>query len=406
MKKPELLMPAGSPEVLKTVIAYGADAVYLGGEALSLRSMAKNFTVPEIREAIRYAHERDVKVYLTMNIFAHNDDLRAALKFLLQTMQYQPDALIISDPGVFTIAKSLCPQIPVHISTQANNTNYATYLFWKDQGVRRAVASRELTLPELAEIKSQIGDEMELEAFVHGAMCVSYSGRCLLSSYLTGRKANAGSCTHPCRWKYYLVEETRPGEYMPVEEDDRGTYLYNAKDLCMIEHIPDLIDAGVDSLKVEGRMKNALYAATVARAYRAAIDDYAEDSEKYFRKLPWYREEVGKCTTRPFCTGFYYGAPGEEGQSTEGSSYNREYVYLGVVECGEDRPYLLQKNKFSVGESVEIMRPNGSNIPAVVKGLWNAEGEPVESAPHAGEKIYPDLGMELAPFDVLRRFDG
>ncbi len=406
MKKPELLMPAGSLEVLKTVITYGADAVYLGGEVLSLRAKAKNFTMPEIKEGIRFAHEHGAKVYVAANIFAHNQDMRAAMKFFLLLNNYKPDALILSDPGLFLLAQSLVPEIPIHISTQANNTNYGAWLFWQKQGVKRLVAARELHLAELSEIRANIPEDMEMEAFVHGAMCISYSGRCLISNYLTGRDANQGECTHPCRWKYALMEETRPGEYMPVEEDGRGTYLYNSKDLCMIGHIPELLDAGVDSLKVEGRMKNALYAATVTRAYRAAIDDYLEDPEKYYRHLPWYQEEVQKCTTRPFCTGFYFGKPDGASQIYEESTYQKDWVYLGTVEMEEGRPFLLQKNKFSVGDELEVMRPDGSNLPVTVRALATEEGQPVESAPHPGQKLFLDLGIPLMAYDILRRKAG
>ena len=403
-KKPELLMPAGSLELLKTVIAYGADAVYLGGETMSLRAKAQNFTIPEIKEGIRYAHEHGAKVYVAANIFAHNDDMKKAMKFFLLLKQSAlPDALIISDPGVYTLAKSLLPEVPVHISTQANNTNFGTYLFWYEQGVRRVVSARELSLQELAGIRAQIPDDMEIESFVHGGMCISYSGRCLISNFLTGRDANQGACTHPCRWRYHLVEETRPGEYMPVFEDERGTYLYNSKDLCMIDHIPDLVDAGIDSFKVEGRMKTALYAATVARAYRMAIDDYFEDPEKYYHKLSWYKEEVNKCTTRDFCTGFYFGKPDENSQIYGSNTYNQDYTYLGTISMEEGRPFFLQKNKFSVGEELEVMRPDGSNLPVVVKSLTDENGNSVESAPHPGQKLYPDLGIELMEYDILRR---
>ena len=402
VKKPELLMPAGSPELLRVVIEYGADAVYLGDETMSLRAKAKNFTIPEIKEAIRYAHERGVKVYVAANIFAHNKDLRNAMKLFLLLKPTPPDALIISDPGVFSLAKSLVPEIPVHISTQANNTNFGTYMFWHEQGVNRVVAARELTLEELKEIREQT-DDMEIEAFVHGAMCISYSGRCLISNFLTGRDANQGACTHPCRWSYALMEEQRPGEYMPVFEDERGTYLYHSKDLCMIDSIPELIDAGIASFKVEGRMKNALYAATVARAYRMAIDDYFEDPEKYYKNLDWYEDEVRKITNRSYCTGFYFGAPGPEGQVYDSSEYFKEYTYLGTIETGEDgRPYFIQKNKFLVGDSIEVIRPDGTNTPVKVLGLKNEAGESVDSAPHASEKLYPDLGIELKPYDIMR----
>lgn len=401
-KKPELLMPAGSPELLRTVIEYGADAVYLGDETMSLRAKAKNFSIFEIRDAIAYAHERNVKVYVAANIFAHNDDLRKALKLFLQLKEAKPDGLIISDPGVFTIAKSICPDIPVHISTQANNTNYATFLFWHDQGVKRLVAARELTLREIAEIKSQLPEDMEIECFVHGAMCISYSGRCLISSFLTGRDANRGECTHPCRWSYQLVEEKRPGQYMPVFEDDRGTYLYHSRDLCMIGHLGDLIEAGADSLKVEGRMKNALYAATIARAYRRAIDDWFDSPEIYRDNIPAYEAEAAKCSNRGFTTGFYYGAPDASAQNYEGTAGNGEYVYLGTIFCEDGWYTFTQKNKFCVGDEIEVIRPDGSDHTVTVKALYNENKELVDSVPHASSKCYVDLGMELHDYDIMR----
>ncbi|MCD8052980.1 MAG: U32 family peptidase [Lachnospiraceae bacterium] len=402
-KKPELLMPAGNLEILKTAVVYGADAVYLSGETLSLRAGAKNFSMPEIREGVAFAHAHGAKVYVAANIFAHNADLRPALKFFLLLKNIQPDALILSDPGLFSMAQEVCPEIPVHISTQANNTNYGDWLFWHKLGVKRLVSARELSLTELREIRASIPEEMEIETFVHGAMCVSYSGRCLLSNALTGRDANRGACTHPCRWKYHLVEETRPGEYMPVFEDERGTYLYNSRDLCMIEHVPELADARLDSWKIEGRMKTALYVATVTRAYRQAIDDYFEDPEKYYRRLPWYQEEVRKCTTRRFTTGFFFGRPGAEAQTYEDSTYCRDYIYLGTIETEEGRPFLRQKNKFSLGEELELMRPDGSNLPVTVRSLTDEEGHALESAPHPAQKIYPDLGISLREYDVLRK---
>ena len=401
-KKPELLMPAGSPELLRTVIEYGADAVYLGDDTMSLRAKAKNFSIFEIRDAVAYAHERNVKVYVAANIFAHNDDLRKALRLFLLLKDVKPDGLIISDPGVFSIAKSICPDIPVHISTQANNTNYATFLFWHDQGVKRLVAARELSLPEIAEIRAQIPADMEIECFVHGAMCISYSGRCLISSFLTGRDANRGECTHPCRWSYQLVEEKRPGEYMPVFEDERGTYLYHSKDLCMIAHLDDLINAGADSLKVEGRMKNALYAATVARAYRRAIDDWFDSPEIYKDNIPSYQAEVAKCSNRGFTEGFYYGKPDASAQIYEGGSGNGEYVYLGTIQKEEDWNGFIQKNKFSVGDEIELIRPDGNDFTVTVKALYNENKEPVDCVPHASSKCYVDLGMELKNFDIMR----
>ena len=305
MRKLELLIPAGSLDVLKTAVLYGADAVYLGGEAFGLRAKAKNFTNEEIKEGIAFAHERGVKVYITANILAHNGDLSGVRAYFEELKEIKPDALIISDPGVFMIAREVCPEIDIHISTQANNTNYGTYQFWHQLGARRVVTARELSMAELKEIREKAPADLEMETFIHGAMCISYSGRCLLSNYFTGRDANRGACTHPCRWKYAIVEETRPGEYMPVYENERGTYIFNSKDLCMIEHIPELIDSGIDSFKIEGRMKTALYVATVARTYRKAIDDYLESPELYRKNMDWYLDQISNCTYRQFTTGFF-----------------------------------------------------------------------------------------------------
>ena len=323
-KKPELLIPASSLEVLKTAVTFGADAVYIGGEAFGLRAKAKNFTPEEMAEGIAYAHAHNVKVYVTANILAHNGDLAGAQTYFAELKNMQPkapDALIISDPGMFRMAKKVWPEAEIHISTQANNTNYETYRFWWELGAKRVVSARELSLREIKEIRQQIPEEMEIESFVHGAMCISYSGRCLLSNFFTGRDANQGACTHPCRWKYAVVEETRPGEYLPVYENERGTYIFNSKDLCMIEHIPELVDAGIDSFKIEGRMKTALYVATVARTYRKAIDDYFASEEKYRENLEWYRREIAKCTYRSFTTGFYFGKPDENTQIYDNNTY-------------------------------------------------------------------------------------
>ena len=313
-RHPELLIPASSLEVLKTAVIFGADAVYIGGEAFGLRAKAKNFSMEEMREGIEFAHARDVKVYVTANILAHNSDLPEVRKYFQELKSVKPDALIIADPGVFDIAKEVCPEIDRHISTQANNTNYGTYNFWYRQGASRVVSARELSMQELKELRANIPDDLEIETFIHGAMCISYSGRCLLSNYFTGRDANRGACTHPCRWKYAVVEETRPGEYMPVYENERGTYIFNSKDLCMIEHIPELIDAGIDSLKIEGRMKTALYVATVARTYRKAIDDYQKDPQLYRKNMPWYLDQISNCTYRKFTTGFFFGKPDDSAQ--------------------------------------------------------------------------------------------
>lgn len=404
MRKPELLIPAGSLDVLKTAVIYGADAVYLGGEAFGLRAKAKNFTNEEIKEGIAFAHERGVKVYITANILAHNRDLAGVEEYFEELKDIQPDALIISDPGVFAIARRVLPQMELHISTQANNTNYGTYLFWYGLGAKRVVSARELSLEEIKEIRAHIPEDMEIESFIHGAMCISYSGRCLLSNYFTGRDANQGACTHPCRWKYAVVEETRPGEYMPVYENDRGTFIFNSKDLCMIEHVPEMIEAGIDSFKIEGRMKTALYVATVARTYRRAIDDYLKSPEEYRKNLEWYREEIGKCTYREFTTGFYFGKPDADTQIYDASTYVKNYTYLGTVEAVDGRGFakIEQKNKFTAGQVLEVMKPDGRNVPARVEAIYDEEGVSVDSAPHPKQILYVDLGGAADVHDILR----
>lgn len=404
MRYPELLVPASSLEVLKIAVIYGADAVYIGGEAYGLRAKAKNFTLEEMAEGIRFAHTHGVKVYVTANILAHNEDLAGVREYFRELREIGPDALIIADPGVFMIAREVCPETELHISTQANNCNYGTFLFWYEQGAKRVVTARELSLSEIKEIRRRVPGDLEIETFIHGAMCISYSGRCLLSAYLTGRSANKGACTHPCRWKYAVMEEKRPGEYFPVEENERGTYIFNSRDLCMIEHIPDIFDAGIDSLKIEGRMKTALYVATVARTYRKALDDYKEDPGKYEANLPWYREQISNCTYRQFTTGFFYGKPDESAQIYDSNTYVKEYTYLGIVGEEKDSLYSInQRNKFSVGESIEIMKPDGRNIPVTVKAIFDEEGQPMESAPHPKQSLWIDLGTELETFDILRR---
>ena len=422
MKHPELLIPASSLEVLKTAVVFGADAVYIGGEAFGLRAKAKNFSMEEIRKGIAFAHAHDVKVYITANILAHNGDLSGVRAYFEELKEIKPDALIISDPGVFMIAREVCPEIDIHISTQANNTNYGTYQFWHQLGARRVVTARELSMAELKEIREKAPADLEMETFIHGAMCISYSGRCLLSNYFTGRDANRGACTHPCRWKYAIVEETRPGEYMPVYENERGTYIFNSKDLCMIEHIPELIDSGIDSFKIEGRMKTALYVATVARTYRKAIDDYLESPELYRKNMDWYLDQISNCTYRQFTTGFFFGKPDESAQIYDNNTYVKEYTYLGIIgECTADGLYRIeQRNKFSVGEQIEIMKPDGRNIPVVVRRIVDEEGQEMQSAPHPKQVLYIELaaaengalsGAEVSEqdnhaaelYDILRR---
>lgn len=405
MRKPELLIPASSLEVLKTAVIFGADAVYIGGEAFGLRAKAKNFSMEEMKEGIEFAHERGVKVYVTANILAHNYDLAGVEEYFKELREIHPDALIIADPGVFSIAKKVCPEIERHISTQANNTNYETYRFWYELGAKRVVSARELSMEEIRQIRANIPDDCEIETFIHGAMCISYSGRCLLSNYFTGRDANRGACTHPCRWKYAVVEETRPGEYMPVYENERGTYIFNSKDLCMIEHIPEILESGIDSLKIEGRMKTALYVATVARTYRKAIDDCLQSRELYEKNLPWYLEQISNCTYRQFTTGFFYGKPDENTQIYDSNTYVKEYTYLGIVGKVTDEGLcrIEQRNKFSVGEEIEIMKPDGENITTKVLQIFNEDGEEQESAPHPKQVLYIRLDQRADHYDILRR---
>ena len=403
MRKPELMVPASSLEVLKSAVRYGADAVYIGGEVFGLRAKAKNFTIEEMKEGVQFAHDSGVKVYVTVNILAHNDDLAPALEYVKELKDVNPDALIIADPAIFTIVREVWPEIDIHISTQANNTNYGTYLFWHRLGAKRVVSARELNLREIREIRDNIPEDMEIETFVHGAMCISYSGRCLLSSFMAGRDANKGACTHPCRWKYAVVEESRPGQYMPIEENDRGTYIFNSKDLCMIEHIPELVEAGIDSFKIEGRMKTALYVATVARTYRMAIDDFFEDPEKYKANIPKYQELISQCTYRQFTTGFFFGKPDEEAQIYDKNEYEKDSVYLGIVEDVKDNVIeLTQKNKFKVGDTIEIMKKNGEDIQTKVLGIKDEKGNEMDSCPHPQQKIFVTLDVAPEVGNILK----
>ena len=396
VRRPELLLPAKDLEVLKTAVRYGADAVYIGGEAYGLRAKARNFSRDEMAEGIQYAHDHGVKVFVTANILAHNSDLAGAEQYFGQLAELGPDAILVADPGMFMLARKACPNIPIHISTQANNTNYGTFNFWFQMGAERVVCARELSLIEIAQIRREIPPDREIEAFVHGAMCISYSGRCLLSNYFTGRDANRGACTHPCRWKYAVMEESRPGVYLPVEENERGTFVFNSRDLCMIDHIPDLLKAGVDSLKIEGRMKTALYVASVGRAYRQAIDDYLESEELYQSRIPQYMDAIRKCTYRRFTTGFYYGRPDQDAMVYDSNTYVNEAVFLGIVEAvtPENRARIMQRNKFCVGDHIEVMKPDGRDIPIIVKAMYNESGEEVDSAPHPKEMIDLELVLE------------
>ncbi|PKM53539.1 MAG: peptidase U32, partial [Firmicutes bacterium HGW-Firmicutes-5] len=378
MNKPELLIPAGSLENLYIAVAYGADAVYIGGEAFGLRSKAKNFDQQKMIQGITYAHEHGVKVYVTANIIAHNEDIDQARAYFKELLEIQPDGVIIADPGMLMVAKEVMPDMEFHLSTQANNTNYATMQFWHQQGVKRVVVARELSLEEITTAKQKVPDTLDFEAFVHGAMCISYSGRCLLSNYMSGRDANKGACTHPCRWTYHLVEETRPGEYMPVYENERGTYIYNSKDLCLISHIDQLVASGIDSFKIEGRMKTALYVATVTKTWREAIDDYFSDPDVYASKLAYYEAEVRKCTHRQFTTGFYFGKPDGDEQIYTSNTYTRSYTFVGKgidYDPIKKLAHIQQRNKFVVGDTLEVLKTNGKNIEFIVDTMYNIEGE-------------------------------
>ncbi len=406
-KKIELLAPAGDLEKLKIAVLYGADAVYLGGTSFGLRAKAKNFDENEMREGILFAHKHNVKVYVTCNIFAHNSDFQGMEEYFKFLREIKADAILVADPGVFSVAKEVVPDMDIHISTQANNTNYKTALFWKKLGASRIVMARELSLDEIKDISLNIPNDLEIEAFVHGAMCISYSGRCLLSNYLSGRDANKGACSHPCRWKYALVEQTRPGEYMPIAEDDkRGTYIFNSKDLCMIEHIPELIDSGITSLKIEGRIKTSFYVGTIVRAYREAIDDYIRDSRIYYSKKEYYLEEVKKASYRGFTTGFYYGKPNQNEQIYTTSSYIRNYDFIGmVIDYDEKSGFAVieQRNKFVVGDKIEFLRAKGETFSIIIDEMYDTDGNSISEAPHPQQIIKLKVGKKVSAFDMMRK---
>ena len=383
-KKIELLAPAGDMEKLKTAVRFGADAVYYGGEMFSLRAGAGNLSVPEIAEAMDWLHANGAKGYQTINIYAHNGDIQPLREYLSKIRDLPIDAFLVSDPGVMALIREQIPDSEIHISTQANTTNYLTAEFWASQGIKRIVCAREMSIEELKMMRSELPDEIELEAFAHGAMCISYSGRCLLSNFMVGRDANQGACTHPCRWKYSLVEEQRPGEYYPIEEDEHGSYILNSRDLCMIDSIPDLAEAGVSCFKIEGRMKSMYYVATVVSAYRAAIDEYLADPADY-KFDPAHFSELCKASHREFTHGFYYGKPTEKDQNYLTSEYTREYSFIGLAHETDSETGLTtveQRNKFSVGDTVEIFGPKTPFYEEVITEMYDEGGTPIESAPH------------------------
>ena len=404
IKKPELLIPASCLEVLKLAVKYGADAVYIGGEMYGLRAKAKNFSREDMAEGIKYAHEKGKKVFVTANITAHDKDLEGVREYFKELKEIKPDAIIISDPGVFMLAKEITPEIDIHISTQANNVNYADFNFWYGLGATRVVSARELSLDEIAEIRNHIPVDREIETFVHGAMCMAYSGRCLLSNYMTGRDANQGACTHPCRWKYHVVEENRPGEYMPIEENERGTYIFNSKDLCMIDYVPELVKAGIDSFKIEGRMKTALYVATVARTYRKAIDDWFESATLFEANKGWYAEEIKKCTYRNFTTGFFFDKPDSDSQIYDNNTYVTGCKYYGYIDkVNEDGTAIFeQKNKFGVGDKIQIMKADGRDVNATVLKMWDENGAEIESCPHPQSIVKIKFDADVEVMDIMR----
>ncbi|MBQ8940882.1 MAG: U32 family peptidase [Firmicutes bacterium] len=405
-KKIELLAPAGDLEKLKIAVLYGADAVYLGGTSFGLRAKAKNFDEEQMKEGVEFAHAHGAKVYVTCNIFAHNEDfaeLPAYAKFL---KEINVDAVLVADPGVFSVIRETVPDLDIHISTQANNTNYHTALFWQKLGAKRIVMARELSAREIKGIHDNIPEDLEIESFVHGAMCISYSGRCLLSNYLTGRDANKGACSHPCRWEYFVTEKTRPNEYMPIVEDERGTFIFNSKDLCMIEFIPQLVEAGIYSFKIEGRIKTSYYVGTVVNAYRQAIDDYLNDPLLYEQRKPYYLEQVSKASYRGFTTGFYFGKPSDKEQIYTTSSYIRTYDFVGMVlDYDKEKGLALieQRNKFVKGDEIEFMRHNGEFFKFNVEEMYDEAMQPVTQAPHPQQKLWVRVPQSVEAFDMMRR---
>lgn len=393
--KLEVLAPAGDAERFQAALDYGADAVYLGGQCFSMRAAPQNFTAESLAKAVELAHSRGVKVYITANTLPRNDEIPQFEQFIKEAEAARIDAVIVADIGLLTLIKKYTPDMEIHISTQTGIVNYVTANALYDMGAKRVVLARELSLPEIAEIRAKTPSELDIEAFVHGAMCMSFSGRCLLSQYMTGRDANRGACAQPCRWKYTLMEETRPGEYFPIYEDDKGSYILNSKDMCMIEHIDDIAKAGVTSLKIEGRAKSAYYVSVVTNAYRMAVDIFKSDPE-HFTLPDWVRGEVFKVSHRQYCTGFFYGAP-ENSQVYETSGYIRECDVAAVVEESKDgRVYAVQRNRFYEGDEAEVFMPRVKFDTIKISDLRNEAGEHIENANHAmmklsfaSEKEYP-----------------
>lgn len=405
MDKIELLAPAGDLEKLKMAITYGADAVYLGGESFGLRKASKNFSLEDIEKGIKFAHERDKKVYITLNIVPHEEDMIGLEDYLKDLEEIGADAVIVSDPGMFSVVNRTVPNMNIHISTQASVTNYETMIFWYELGVRRIVIARELSFEEIENITAKLPEDLEIEAFVHGAMCMSYSGRCLISNYMTGRDSNRGDCMHACRLKYNLVEETRPGQYFPVYEDEEGTFIMNSKDLCMIDHIPELVKSGIKSFKIEGRVKSSYYVATIIRAYRMAIDEYYETKDNYKFDTK-YRDEIEKTSFRAFTTGFYFGKPTNEAQVYDTSSYIRNYDFVGIVRDYDEKTGIAtveQRNRMFVGDTIEVFGPGKEHYVQDIEEMWDDKGETIEVAPHAQQEVKIKMKESVKKFDMLRK---
>lgn len=405
MNKPELLAPGGSLEKLKTAILYGADAVYIGGEAFGLRVAAENFSFEDMKRGIDFAHEKGKKIYLTANIIPHNRDIEKFYEYVEKIRPLGIDAVLVADLGMFDILRELAPEIPIHVSTQANNVNYRSACMWHKLGAKRVVLAREMSFNEMKEIRKKIPEELELEAFVHGAMCISYSGRCLLSNYMTGRDANLGACAHPCRWNYSLVEETRPGEYMNVYENERGTFIFNSKDLCLIKHIPELVESGISSFKIEGRVKTSYYTATIVKAYREEIDRYFENPNSYTFDEAQF-EELCKVSHRPYTTGFSFGRPGGSEQVYTDSSYIRDYDLIGIVtdyDAETGIATITQRNRFFVGDEIEIMQPGKPFIKQIVQAMQNENGDEIEVAPHAAMIVKMRVKEPVVKNSMLRK---
>ena len=403
MKKPELLAPAGNMEKLQMALLYGADAVYLGGKAFGLRAFGGNFDNDELKTAVEFTHSLNKKVYVTVNIYPHNSDMERLPEYLKYLDELGVDALLVADLGVFSYGKKYAPHTELHISTQANNTNWVAVNTWADMGAHRVVLAREMSLDEIKAIREKC--QVELEMFVHGAMCISYSGRCLMSNYMTGRDSNRGSCAQPCRWKYSLVEEKRPGQYFPVEEDERGTYIFNSKDMCLLPYLPDVIESGVDSLKIEGRMKSVHYVASIVKAYREAIDSYFENPSSFTIKQEWL-EELDKVSHRAYTTGFYYNRPTDKDQIYGSSSYEQTSDFVGlVIDYDEKTGFATveQRNNMKIGQEVELFQPKLSGFRMKLTEMYNDEGIAIDVAPHPQQLVKIKMAKPVEPYAILRR---